>query len=137
MTNVDCSVCGLGPLDQWESERGMCNECCCEDCEKQLITEEEKGEGVCSACSEAFGKKIQREEIEAYEKGLCHECYPEKEVPATTQFFISGGFMPVCQDCFDSNNVVEAVHAEFVIENERDPSIGEFMDAVGEFDDDV
>ena len=45
--------------------------------------------------------------------------------------------MPVCQDCFDTNNVVEAVHAEFVVENERDPTISEFMDAVGEFDEEL
>ena len=67
MTSMDCSVCGI-PLDEWESGRGMCNECCCEDCEKQLITQEEKEEGVCSSCWKAFGEKIQREEIEAFEK---------------------------------------------------------------------
>ena len=110
----------------------------CEDCGKPLATGEEKENGVCTPCWIEFGKQIDREEAEAYRRGLCQMCFPDKESRATTTYFMHGGEMPVCQDCFNDQNEVEAVSTEFVVEHGRQPNLRELLEAgdVIESDDD-
>ena len=131
--DVDDSLCVVCACEMIESEIGnqACSSCGCEDCGNALLTDDEISEGVCKSCDITFTIQMQKEEVEAYQKGVCHQCYPEKEIMATREIMAGLGTIPICQDCYNGHIEMNAIHTEFVIENDREPNMREILESAG------